>query len=77
MAIAAELIDSLELAPNLFESNFGYACLIRGWTASSRTGNVTGENTLRGGEEIDEEILGADDEELGVDAENLWVGNVE
>ena len=36
-----------------------------------------GGNTLRGGEEVDEEILGVDDEELEVDAEKLRVGNVE
>ena len=34
------------------------------------------ENTLRGGEEVGEEILGVDDEELGVDAETLRVDNV-
>ena len=36
-----------------------------------------GGNTLRGGEEVDEEILGVDDENLGDDADRLRVENAE
>ena len=77
IAVAAEFIDLLELVLSLLKSSFGCACPISGWKASSRTGNIaTGENTLRGGEKVDEKILRVDDEESGVDGQTVRVDNL-